>query len=239
MKRQSLIPSIITEEEAIKLCSGGEWITDLKIKDMVADKAKELQQQFQEWKQPDMPGPNISHIVNAFDSVNSVLDELFEHKVIAFTGLLSPFAELRVRANAVYKVIPTLMNTAVHGISLVIAVLAVTTFSNLFLIWAGVGVNVVTIVYKLYKGWEILSDPDERLVFEEIFKLQGKLVTVNYDAVKNKDFDAAYGTVSPPTDDIAAAIGNRLSRRELEKTLAALKNRDVVHQRRGRWSIKL
>jgi len=36
MKRQSLIPSVITEEEAIKLCSGGEWITDLKIKDMVA-----------------------------------------------------------------------------------------------------------------------------------------------------------------------------------------------------------
>lgn len=98
--------------------------------------------------------------------------------------------------------------------------------------------EVIRIVKALYSGFEQLKDPAERSVFEAIFNSHGKLATVNYDALRQLDFDRADGHVSPSIDELVEALSSKLSKEEVRKALNSLDGRKIIGERNSRWHVR-
>lgn len=228
------IPLVISEERAKELCSTGKWIADTDILDRINKESKRIQREFPEWPKSSIR-PDVKMLQEFFKAAPKLLKESVETQIVHQKFDLEAHTEIRVKMGAIFKVKSTALDIAVDALSLILAVCATTPWSLLFIIW--VGFSFLDLVQKLWKGYESLLDPDEIHVFEAIFRCQGRLCTINYDAVKEKNYNDAYGTVNPSVVEIENEIRGAHNKHQIVKTLANLKSRGIIVERDGLWSI--
>ena len=230
------VPSIISEGEALQLCQSGEWITDLRVGDRIHQKSEDILATFQDW-----PSSNQTHDFDAltefFQLCPIILSEseTVEAKHIIQRFDLTSMMELRVKAGVVFKLKSAALDLGINGLGLILAIFSTTTWPLYFPVWLGLSLTVL--IRTLYKNLESIRDPDEKLAFEAIFRCQGRYCVVNYLALQHKEYDEAYGFVSPTVSDLSAEIKGQISDREIIKALASLESCGIVKQRNGRWSI--
>ncbi len=233
-KRSRTVHTLISEESAARLCATGEWISDKDVLTRVHEKSKQIQAAFTEWPTSSVR-PDVAVLQEFFQNASKLLQERVEtHIVHQRFDPLAP-AELRVKPGAVFKVKSAALDAGINALALILAVVATTPWPILFSVW--VGLSVLNLFKLLFSNYENLVDPDERLVFEAIFRCQGRLCVISYEALRNKNYDEAYGTVNPNIAAIEKEIGDTLTNREIMKALASLKSRGVLSERNGRWSI--
>jgi hypothetical protein len=141
---------------------------------------------------------------------------------------------LRIWEHAVYKVQPTAQNAIRDGLRFVMAISA-TPYSLLMLGW--VGVEAANLAKIFWDGFERIEDPDEQQVLEAVHRLSAKATVVNYDAVEKADFDRAYGFVAPDVKQLVSELNGKLDEPDIVKALAAMKGRNILQERHGRWMI--
>jgi hypothetical protein len=106
--------------------------------------------------------------------------------------------------------------------------------------------DVRTIFVALAHSWERVTDPTERAVLEAICILQASLSLTNYDALQQGRFEDAFGRVAPEELEIKSAV--RASARQWDRdgppsderishALQALRERKVLEEHAGRWSV--
>ena len=221
--------------EAGKRCDTGEWITDLKVLEKVEDQANAIREQLTNW--PDTPRDRkdwemVQHI---FQATPDCLSSQLEHAFISQPQQNLYVMEVRVTANVVYKIKPTILDAAVHFLSLMVALSAVSPFSYLFKVWFTL--SSLQLFRTIWKGWERIRDPKEKIVFEAIYKLQNKLCAKNYNALDQGNFASAFGYVSPSIQELAFVLKQQLTKKEIESALASLERRDIIASKKGRYSI--
>jgi len=230
------VPSIISEGEAARLCQSGEWITDLHVCDRIQQKSEDILAAFPDWPSSNQT-PTVDPLTELFQLCPIILSdsEAVEAKHIAQRFDVTSRMEIRVKPGVVFKVKSAVLDLGINGLALILAIFSTTTWPLYFPVWLGLSLTVL--IRTLYKNLESIRDPDEKVVFEAIFRCQGRFCIVNYLALQNKEYDEAYGFVSPTVDDISAEIKGQLSHREITKALASLELRGIVKDRNGRWSI--
>ena len=212
--------TVIIEEEAARLYATGNWISDIQVIDRIHQQSKNV--------------VDARALQEFFHASREILPEIVESKYIKQT-FDSCQVELRIKAGIIFKVKSTALDLGINGLGLILAIFSTTTWPFFFPVW--LGLSVIVLVKSLYKGWESIRDPDERLIFEAIFRYQGRACVVNYDALENKNYNEAYGFVSPTVQNILLEIGHELTERETNKALASLGSRGIVEKRDGRWAI--
>lgn len=230
------IQTLISEDRATKLCLTGEWISDNDILDRIHEKSKQIQGEFSEWPtSPVQPDDKVKVLKEFFQNATKLLEQSVETQIVHQQIDIGAPAEIRVKPGAVFKVKSSALAVGVNALALILAIFSTTAWPLLFSVW--VGLSVINLVKILFNGYESLSDPDEKLVFEAIFRCQGRLCVINFEALRKKSYDEAFGTVNPSVAEIEKEIGGALTNRQIVKTLASLKSRGVLAERNGVWAI--
>jgi|GEM_PF-5240960 len=229
---------IVTEEEALSLCKTGEWLTDLTLTDKISHRASAFGRTFGDWTKVGILLRDSQTITDTYSAFVRVLRERLEFKYIKPPpfSLFSVFSELRIRPNVVYKIGPTACKSVKNILGLILAIAASSPFPTLLLVWAGLEMD--PIIRTILNGYEKLTDPLEKIAFEAVYKLHGKLSVVNYDALQNKDYSSAFGYIAPSISDIEAEVESRFTKEELGRALASMKSREVLGENAGRWYIR-
>lgn len=168
-----------------------------------------------------------------------------------------PRMELKVGQGKIIKLAPTFRKVSLDTLG-VIGTLAVFPRWDVVgcLLAAGIVARPLSeILQALLEAYESLSDPMELAVFESIAHLEGQYSIVNHDAVAAGDHDRAWGLIAPDIEEVADFItcGLRtdlvppewgslddLTRfAETKRVAEQLRDRDVLRERRGHWSIVL
>jgi hypothetical protein len=217
-----------------------------------------------EWNgDPNAPTKKSTYLpgyISAIHAVREVVEETAESKEVEaprraynYNPLLQEF---RMWDGKILKIGPTLNKTKWVGFSIIGAILSVASWNALAFIATGFTILSTDkdIIPALRSSWEHLSDPKEYTVFEAIAILQARYsVVVNFDAEKQKDYDRAYAKLAPRFKDIQDALVSHVVPGELQedwqgkpmkeweddllKTMNALKDRSILKERNGRWSI--
>lgn len=171
------------------------------------------------------------------------------------------------QAGKIVKVGPTIKAVTGRGLSIIGSVLTLSRWElfSLTATTISVATNAKALVAALCSAYERLDNPRECFVFEAVFFLQGKYTVINYDALVGKDFESAYAHLIPSVSDIEAAVtdpalsnlvpeewcmrveGAGSTRYEpapreqwigdLREVMYELKQRSVLKEKDGRWSI--
>jgi hypothetical protein len=122
-----------------------------------------------------------------------------------------------------------------QGLALVYAVFTVTALP--YVLKFLLGKQLWDVGKRLLQCWEVLEDPDERLVFEAIFRLQGKRSGEILKIKELSQYSQAPTLWESDVQGICLEVGSSLMEREVRKTLGSLKERGIIAERDGRWSI--
>ena len=170
---------------------------------------------------------------DSYRAVCGLLEDCFEHcaiyEPVRQQELMT--SELRIKPNTVFKVGSSL-SEIVEGLGLIYAVFTITPLA--FLAKAALGKQLLDVAKRLFECWEVLDDPDERVVFEAVFRLQGKR---SGDILRLRDYSQAPALLESDVAGICVEVGSSLTEREVVKTLASLRHRGIVSERDGRWRI--
>jgi hypothetical protein len=174
------------------------------------------------------------------NDMHSLLQERFEMKIIHPEDRTPFLMGIRIQEYCVYKVGDALRNGTVKFLGLVAAGYALT------LVTGPIGWIAPTLAtYEFFKtiitAFEKIEDPDEKQIFETIYKLERTPVIVDHDAYKRKDHTKAYGYGHkwPTFDEIKNELGDQLSDKEIKKSLVSLKKRGILGKNNGRWKINI
>lgn len=223
----------INEDDADSLITSGDWLTESGYLDKISRISVGSRDKFADGR----VDPSVDDIIRSRDELIEGLRASFEHRIVKSDSGTDPQGlELRIGKGAVYKILPTLREALADFLGLLFAGLTSTKLFTLFAAWAAV--STWKIVKTLIGGFERLSDPVEYAVFEAVFRLQGEISVRDYDALKDNDFDTAYGTIAPITEAVVAKVAGDHPSDEVEAALNALKTREILCERDGRWSIK-
>lgn len=219
---------------AAELCETGEWLTDTLAMGQISDSAATLRTELaidddtqREWLLNEVYTKVFEESNNA---VNKLLLERFEYFIIKDPDERpSAMLEFRLRPNTVLKVgqaVPALF----RGLALIYAVFTITPLP--FVLKLNLGIQIFEIGQRLLQCWESIEDPDERLVFEAVFRLQGKR---SGEILKLRDYPQTPWLLESDLEGIALEVG--LEQRDVVKTLSGLQRRGILAQKDGRWSI--
>lgn len=230
------VTPLISEDEAARLYQTGDWITDLAICDRVDQESKDILVRFPNWPSSSQT-PDVKARVKFFQECPAILSESesIEAKYITQRFDHTPGMELRIKPGTVFKVKSAALDLGINGMGLILAIFSTTTWPLYFPVWLCLSLTVL--IRTLYKHWESIRDPDERLVFEGIFRYQGRACVINHDALQNRKYDEAYGFIAPTAHDLSTEIGGQITYHAIIKALASLESRGIVKERYGRWSI--
>ena len=230
------VSSIISEEEATQLCQSGEWITDKQVRDRIEQKSKDILAAFPNWPSSNQT-PDARLLTEFFQLCPIVLSdsEAVAAQHIAQRFDITSRMEIRIRPGVIFKAKSAALDLGINGLALILAIFSTTTWAPYFSVW--LSLSFAVLIRTLYKNLESIRDPDEKAVFEAIFRSQARCCIVNYAALLNKQYDEAYGLVCPSVDDLSTEIKGQLSHRKITKALASLKLRGIVKDRNKRWSI--
>lgn len=233
---------LISRQEAARLVQSGEWVSDLTIHNEIWEGARAIQESWGDWgKEGDKlmvramrEGADATMIFGAF---RTVVDEAYAKR--SETKVLEPpppdyTPALRIWEHAVYKVQPTAQNVLRDGLRFVMAI-STTPYS--LLMWSWVGVEFANLIRLFWEGFERIEHPDEQQVLEAIHRLSAKVAVVNHDALKDETFDRAYGFIAPDAKQLVSELAGKLEEAEIVKALLAMKHRNILQERQGRWSI--
>jgi len=224
----------INDDDADRLLASGDWLAESEYLDRISRISVADRNRFADGRVE----PSVDDIIRSRNELIEGLRASFEHCVIANDSEAdSQGLELRIGKGAVYKILPTLRESLADFLGLLFAGLTSTKLFTLFVVWAGV--SAWKIVRTLIRGFERMTDPVEYAVFEAVFALQGEVSVRDYDALKERDFDAAYGTIAPTTEEVAGKLAPEHSRDSVQGALDALKQREILREREGRWSIRV
>jgi hypothetical protein len=127
------------------------------------------------------------------------------------------------------------VSVAVQILGVFLAYAGRTPLFTLLGVWSGL--TVVDLARNFRKIYEELSDDDERLVFETVFRLQNELSVVNYAALQSRNFQAAFAKIAPTTERVCAELQRKLLAPEVKRVLHHLESRGILTHRSGKWSI--
>lgn len=230
------VPTVISEGKAVQLCQSGEWITDLKVSDRIQQKSKDILANFQDWSSSNQTA-SVYALTEFFQLCPIILSE---SEAVEANRIMPQFdpgynLELRIKAGVVFKLKSAALDLGINSLGLILAIFSTTAWPLYFPVWLGLSLTVL--IRTLYRNLESIRDPDEKVVFEAIFRCQGRFCIVNYVALKDKNYDEAYGFVLPTVSDLSAEIKGQISEKEIGKALASLESRGIVKERNSRWSI--
>lgn len=226
---------LISIMEAARRSETGEWITDLKVSNKVAAQANKIREQLTDWTDTPHDKIDFQMLEDIYQIVPDCLTSQLEHAFIHHPPGNLYATELRVTSNVVYKIKPTVLNATIHFLSLMLALSTVSPFPLLFTAWFAL--SSIQLAQTIWKGWESIGDPEEKLVFETVYKLQNRLCVTNYDALDQKDFASAFDCVSPSFQELALDLIPKLKENEIESALASLEKRNIIVCKNSRYSI--
>ena len=237
MKNFKLI-SKTTYEDAIKLVSDRGWKFDYELDELIVPKKKsDFQKFYEEYhinrsllvsanKLPKSPFAISQHIIQKEGELLEIYPETAPY-IDSLTG--------RVKPNAVFHVSKAINEILVRGIGLFFAYLNPVCLASLYYAWLAYSFS--DFVNKLCECYIEIKNPDHQIVFEAVFKLQNQLCIINYDALQKRDFDKAYGKISPSTQEIVEAISGHLPTERINDILYDLNSREILNEKNGRWAI--
>jgi hypothetical protein len=145
-------------------------------------------------------------------------------------------SQLRIGNGRVLHIRKAARTVLVDGLGIVFA-FGASTSSELYEGW--LGIRVIDILNKLLSSYQKISEENERMVFEEIYRLHQEFAVVNYEALRNLDFSQAYGRLNPTTSDLVASLGDAMDEDLVKQALESLQQRDILEARNGHWAIRL
>jgi hypothetical protein len=254
------MPNAVTLQQAQEVVEHGEWIWE-------ADLFELLQSESATYAAALMGIPSFValRLVKEKSSIlNALLVELTEtaeqRHVIdlrydANDGVL-PHYDLRLREGTILKISPTVDKTKTATLAIIAAVLSMSSWDlhSVLIATAKSAPSLALLLKELRSAFENLTDPKERLAFEMIYILHGKLAVVNFDKFPKHEKHRAYGLLMPNTQQIEEAIcGYPFKeaipsdwqapvdswRDDLRSTLDHLAERSVIEERMGQWRIVL
>lgn len=233
----------ISQQEGARLLSSGEWVSDIEVYMDVCKQARALQESWGVWAEQGtgilMQSLKGSSGVGApFDEMRHAIDAAYSVRMetkILETPPPDYTLGMRVSAHAVYKVRPTAEKLLRDSLRFIMAVTQSSPYTILMAGW--VGVELRSLYQTLLEGFERIEDPHEREVLEAIHRLCAKATVVNFDALKEQEFDKAYGFIAPEIDQLVAELEGKVDEREISTALGAMKERKILQQRKGRWMI--
>lgn len=220
------------------------WKNDLEIMDEVDEyarkKADELlswdRAKFRLWTDRDSEFSYEKFRTQYRADLNGLLGLEFETEPIRHPPNPNPHhMALRIDAFAIYKIGKTLPTALRDALAIVLAFIATSPYPFLLVAWGAM--SFIELVRLFRSGYEKLEDENERLVFEAVHTLSAETAVTNYDALEDGNFHSAIEVVAPTKDRIIEVLQPKLSREDIEKTLQALKQRDVFAETAGRWRI--
>lgn len=228
---------VVTALQAAQLCKSGEWITDLTAIDIAFSAVNEARRPRAE--EPD--GWRAVVIRHGEDFASAImqatrerLSAQFEHAAVFDDFDDSMVSAVRVGATAVYRVQATAVAASLKGIDIVCGVLGSLAVPAL---WVRTGKRFVELIRIFSEGYRKAEGPAEEKVFIAVVDLLEQHAIVDYDALARRDFQQAYGSISPTTDQVVDTLRAEMSEADIKLALQSMEARGVLRKRSGRWSI--
>lgn len=239
------IHSTTPERDAEELLRSGEWKTNVDVGKEIFQRCTELRDGWKTWSSLGM-----SIVVRNYTGPDRSLDQLFqafneiEHEYLARNSEMrilprprydDGLMALRVHPFAIYRVGKTFQSGALDALSLPLALGTVSPYPFLMAAWAGL--TLLQLYRKIVGGYERLTDPAERAVFEAVHKKASELAVVNYDGLRDQAFENVYGSISPSTDDVCLELKGHFNPTDVLRALGDLKAREILTKNAERWFI--
>lgn len=219
----------ISPQKADALVRTGAWITEEQLTEALHDV---IQQNVDALAAVGALAVAPVRAKAAWDVLLPVLGEVADYHPVSGPEV-GPASTARIVEGRVFKVAPAARAAVLAGCSVVAALLSAPIGSLLFAASLAPALDAARQFVRAYERLE----GTERDVVEAVADLARRLSIVNHDALRGKDYGAAFGMVNPTAADVAELVG--LPEVEVRQTLRELERREIVSERNGRWGIAL
>jgi hypothetical protein len=235
----------ISEHKALELLKQQDYLTDLQVMELVSKKAEPLAVQFLEWQResqseslPAEKKVSQREYSDADETALEALRELTE----SYQILTRPethdrdLMAFKVGAHAVFHLEEAVRTVLVDGLALWMAF----AYGSSLPYWiiGCLGVRLSYVCKKVLSCYERLENPAEKQVFETVYRLQNEYSVVHSRHLATLKLDEGYELVSPTQEAISRELEGKMDKGRVESTLYALKQRDILDERGGLWSIR-
>ena len=217
----------ISADEAISLLDTGEWMTDDNLTSLALEHLPDT------WRARGYE-VDLSSFTDSYVELSDAIVQ-FTRSRCDFQHVAQPVsqtADIRVGANAVFKIGPGLELLIRDGIGLGVSLFNPMSIFSLL----RDGFKLKDLVKKFADLWERIDDPIEKQVFEGVCELGARIQVIDFDAQVVGNYEDAMGTLGPTAADISEYVNLDLAK--LKEVLKALSDREVLSVRRSRWYVR-
>jgi hypothetical protein len=231
----------ISLRKATDLVDTGEWSFDSTIRKIISEESILGLKNLESHGLLRLRGERASleEHETAAQLADDLLGESFERFFIRYPSDPRSFltSEIRVQEHAVIKIFPTMHEAFFKILGIIVAVYTTTNIKDT-VGYVAVGLSLRDFCNVIVKAWERLTKPSEKIVFEAVFALHGKLSVVNENAFERERFDEAFGYLWPFEEDIVAYCAPQ-PQSDTVDALQRLKERKILGVKDARWYIEV